>query len=119
MRNQRPSKHPDQWIGETFAMKIDRPIGSKHPRYASILYELNYGYIPQTIAADGSEVDAYLLGVNDPVERFEGQCIAIIFRQDDLEDKLIIAPIGQNFSDEEIMKLTNFQEQFFNSILIR
>ena len=30
-------------------------------------YPINYGYIEGTMAADGEEEDAYILGVTDPV----------------------------------------------------
>lgn len=71
------------------------------------------------MAADGHEVDAYVVGVREPLESFEGQCITIVYRQDDVEDKLLIAPIGQGFSGQEIVKMINFQERFFRSILAR
>lgn len=82
-------------------------------------YELNYGFIPETKAADGGEIDAYIVGVFEPVAVFEGQCIAILHRLDDVEDKLIVSPIGQVFSNEEIVEMTQFQEQFFISTLLR
>ena len=44
---------------------------------------LNYGYIPNTISGDGEELDAYLLGVYEPVDEFEGKVIAIIHRTND------------------------------------
>lgn len=119
MCNKRPSEQPDKWLGRSLVVTVDRRLGSKHPRHASIEYELNYGFIPGTIAADLHEIDAYIVGVREPLDSFEGQCIAIIHRHDDLEDKLVVAPIGQKFSDQEIVQMTNFQEQFFRSTLIR
>ncbi|MEM9229958.1 MAG: inorganic diphosphatase [Pseudomonadota bacterium] len=100
-------------------MTVDRRFGSKHPRHASIEYGLNYGFVAETMAADGCEIDAYIVGVLEPLDSFEGECIGIIHRYDDVEDKLIVALFGQNFSDEEIAKMTDFQEQFFKSTLIR
>jgi len=35
------------------------------------VYCVNYGYIPETTAPDGEEIDAYVLGVFDPIEEFE------------------------------------------------
>jgi inorganic pyrophosphatase len=49
-------------IGTTVKIKIDRALGSKHPKH-NFLYLLNYGYIEGIIAPDGEELDAYLLGV--------------------------------------------------------
>jgi len=107
-----------KYLGKTVTIKIDRPIRSKHPKH-DFIYEVNYGFVPGTKAPDGEELDTYLLGVNEPVGEYTGRCIAIIHRTNDDDDKLIIVPEGEDFSDEEIQKATNFQEQFFKSIILR
>jgi len=109
---------PTQFIGETVKIKIDRPLGSSHPEWGFI-HSLNYGYLPGVIAPDGEELDAYLLGVFDPVEEFTGVCIAVIHRRDDPDDKLVVAPEGVNYSDEQILALTEFIERHFQSEVIR
>ena len=83
------------------------------------MYMLNYGYIPDTISGDGEELDAYILGVYEPVEEFTGKVIAIIHRTNDDDDKLIVVPKGSNYSDDAIRALTEFQERFFESIILR
>ena len=80
---------------------------------------VNYGYVPNTISGDGEELDCYLLGIFEPVDEFEGKCIAIIHRLDDNDDKLMVMEYGRNYSDEQIRALTEFQEQYFESIIIR
>lgn len=65
------------------------------------------------LAPDGEEVDAYLLGVFEPVESFTGKCIAVIHRLDDDDDKLIIVPEDKNYTAEQIIVLIEFQERFF------
>ena len=107
-----------EYIGKKVTAHIDRALNSKHPKHG-FTYLLNYGYIPNTISGDGEELDCYILGVNEPLEKFEGECIAIIHRTNDDDDKLVIAPTGKKFSDEEIRKKTYFQEQFFESEIIR
>ncbi len=106
------------YLGKILDIKIDRPFGSKHPKHGFI-YPVNYGYIPGTVSGDGEELDCYLLGVFKPVEEFTGKCIAIIHRTDDDDDKLVIVPEGKEYSDEAINALVEFQEQFFNHIIIR
>lgn len=106
------------FIGKNVSVRIDRPLNSKHPKHGFV-YEANYGYVPNTVSGDGEELDAYVLGVNVPVQEFEGKCIAVIHRTNDDDDKLIIVPEDKNLTDEEIRKLTNFQEQFFESEIIR
>lgn len=73
-----------QYIGKIVKAKIDRPLGSFHPKHGFI-YPVNYGYIPNTVSGDGEELDAYILGTNLPLSDFEGKCIAIIHRLNDKE----------------------------------
>ncbi len=106
------------YIGKEVFVEIDRPMNSKHPKHGFV-YNVNYGYVPNTVSGDGEELDCYVLGVNEPIETFKGTCIAIIHRTNDNDDKLIIVPNGMNFTDEQIRDYTNFQEQYFESVIIR
>ncbi len=106
------------FLGKTVSVRIDRPLGSRHPQHG-FLYLLNYGYVPGVLAPDGEELDAYILGIFEPIERFEGCCIAVIQRLDDDDDKLVLAPEGVDYSDEQILALTEFQERFFKPVVIR
>ena len=107
-----------KYLEKTLEVKIDRPFGSKHPKHGFI-YPVNYGYVPNTISGDGEELDCYVLGVFEPLETFRGKCIAIIHRLDDNDDKLIIVPENKSFSNQEVRALTEFQERFFKSEIIR
>ena len=71
------------------------------------------------MAPDGEEQDAYVLGIDEPVEEFTGIVIAIIHRYDDVEEKWVVAPENVSFTVEEIEKQVYFQEQFFKSELKR
>jgi len=106
-------------IGKTVKVIIDRPLGSTHPKHSNIKYEVNYGFVPNTISGDGEEIDAYILGITEKIKEYEGKCIAVIRRQNEDDDKLIIVPRNSNFKDKEIEKLTHFQEQYFTSKIIR
>ena len=99
-------------------MQMDRPLGSRHPEWGFV-YPVNYGSLPGIAAPDGDELDAYLLGVLKPVSTFTGRCIAVIRRLDDEDDKLVVVPAGVNLTDVEIRKLTDFQERFFESVIVR
>ena len=99
---------------------IDKPLGSRHSeKYPNHIYPVNYGYVPNTISGDNEELDCYILGVFEPLETFQGKCIAIIHRTNDNDDKLIVVPEGRNYSNTEIRALTEFQERFFESEIIR
>lgn len=103
------------FLGKTVTITIDRPIGTAHPKHPNILYPINYGYIAGELAPDNEELDVYILGVDKPLEQVRGQIIAIVHRNNDIEDKLVSAPDGACFTADEIAALVRFQEQFYDS----
>ena len=107
-----------QYLNKILEVKIDRPIGTKYKNYETI-YPINYGYVPNTISGDGEELDCYILGIYEPLETFKGKCIAIIHRTNDDDDKLVLAPENKTYTNTEIKALTDFQERYFESELIR
>jgi len=118
-KNNDINNYATAFLGKIIKIKIDRPINSKHPKHGFV-YEVNYGFVPNTKASDGEEIDAYLLGVNEPAEEFTGKCIAVIHRKDDDDDKLVVIPENsKEMSDEEILKAVNFQEKWFDSKVVR
>ena len=108
---------PTQFLGATVTIKIDRPLGSRHPQW-DFIYPVNYGYLPGVPVLDGEDLDAYLLGVFKPVEEYTGICIGIIHRLNDADDKLVIAPLGVHYTAEQIRALTEFQERFWQAEVI-
>lgn len=100
-------------IGSIVKVIVDRPLGSFHPQHKDIYYSVNYGYISNVMASDGEEQDAYILGLNKPVEEFVGRVIAIIHRFDDVEEKWVVAPENVTLTKDEIIKQVAFQEQYF------
>ena len=87
-----------EYLGKILDIEIDREFGSKHPKHGFI-YPVNYGYIPNTISGDGEELDCH--------------------RTNDDDDKLIIVPENKEYSDDAINALVEFQEQYFEHIIIR
>ncbi|MCI7702022.1 MAG: inorganic diphosphatase [Tenericutes bacterium] len=106
------------YLGKNVSIVIDRKLGTKHPKHGFI-YMVNYGYVPNSVSGDGEELDAYLLGVFEPIEEFLGKVIAVIHRTNDDDDKLVVVPNDREYSDEAIRALTEFQEQYFESVIIR
>lgn len=102
-------------LGRTVTVTIDRPLGSSHPSYPSTIYPVNYGYVAGLIGGDKEPQDVYVLGVDQPLERFTGTVIGIIHRWDDVESKLVVAPPGLRLHQGQIMEQVHFQEQYFRS----
>ncbi|MDP2683597.1 MAG: inorganic pyrophosphatase [bacterium] len=107
-----------KWLGREVEVIIDRPIGSVHPKFNNLKYKLNYGYIAGEISEfDNEEVDAYVLGVSQPIDKYKGKVIAIIKRSTgDEEYKLVVA--NKQYDEKEISKMVYFQEKFFESKII-
>ena len=105
-------------IGKIVKVIVDRPLGTYHPKHSDLYYSVNYGYIPGILASDGEEQDAYILGVDAPVNEFVGKVIAVIHRTNGVEDKWIVVPENASFSKKEIMEKVAFQEQFFDVDII-
>ena len=104
------------YIGKTVTVKMDRPLGSRHPDWG-FLYMRNYGFIPGTVSGDGEELDAYVLNVDVPLDTFTGRCVAVIHRTNDDDDKLVVIPDGDTISDAEIERQTEFCERRYTHIL--
>ena len=107
-----------EYIGKMVIVKIDRPLGTAHPKHGFI-YPVNYGYIPGTVSGDGEELDAYVLGEHKPLDIFEGRVIAVIHRMDDDDDKLVVMADGRNYTDDQINALVEFQEKWFKTEILR
>ena len=103
------------YLGKTVDLRIDRLLGSRHPKYPAMRYPVNYGYIPGILGGDGEPLDVYLLGVDTPVKEYTATIIGIIHRKNDIEDKLVAAPVGMTFTKEEIKEAVRFQEQYFET----
>jgi len=101
-----------KFIGRKIVIKIDRPVGSKHPKYG-FTYPINYGYFEGYKMPDGEDLDAYVLGTTKQSKEISGTCIAIIHRINDDDDKLVVSVNGKNFSNQEIEKIILFQEKYF------
>ena len=98
------------YLGKAVDIRIDRPIGSTHPKHPDLTYPINYGYIPNVLGGDGEELDVYLLGVDNPVKEYSARIIGIVHRHNDVEDKLVAAPEGMNFTSFEIEEAVQYYE---------
>ena len=106
------------YLGKEINIEIARPIGFVHKKEKySLEYKINYGFIPGVLGGDGEELDVYLLGVSEPVERYHCRVIAMVHRENDVEDKLIAAPVGMTFTKNQVAEAVNFQEQYYKTYI--
>jgi len=105
------------YLGRQVKIFIDYQLGTNHLQDRDIWYPVNYGHICGLVG-DNSEHEAYLLGVYEPVTEADGVIIGYLIREGSNTDRLIIAPEGQCFSEEQIRALVAFQERFFFTKLV-
>lgn len=104
------------YLGKMVDVEVDRPIGYVHTKGdKTLVYPINYGYIPGVLGGDGEELDVYILGKRQPLERFSGKVIAIVHREDDVEDKLVACPWDKDFDAQEICREICFQEKYYDT----
>lgn len=77
-----------QELVSTSALIIDRPQGSAHPRFADIIYPLDYGYLDGTTAADKGGIDVWL--GSDPRRQLNGVVVTADLLKRDAEIKIVL-----------------------------
>ena len=108
-----------RYLGKTVTIRTDRPIGYVHKKENyTLVYPVNYGFIPGVYGGDGEEFDVYLLGVDKPVMEYTCRIIGAAYRKNDVEDKLIAAPVGKYFTAEEMRSAIDFQEKWYDTEII-
>jgi inorganic pyrophosphatase len=80
---------------------IDRPKGTRHPRYPEQVYPLDYGYLSSTTAGDSAEIDVWRGELDDPC--LSGVVLTVDLEKRDAELKLLLG-----CSPEEIAAIHNF-----------
>ena len=93
---------------------IDRPKGSFHPRFPSIKYEVDYGYIENTSSMDGGGIDVWLGSLAD--KQVNAIICTVDLMKKDSEIKLLIG-----CTEEETNTVYEFHNntEFMKGILIK
>lgn len=66
---------------------VDRPAGSRHPTYPTLVYPLDYGYLEGSTTVDGGGVDVWL-GADQ--RQLVGLALTVDLKKKDTEIKLLI-----------------------------
>ena len=93
---------------------IDRPKGSAHPKFPTLIYEVDYGYIENTSSMDGEGIDVWRgslpsLQVNAII------CTVDLWKKDS-EIKILVG-----CTEEEMQKISQFhnRSELMKGILIK
>lgn len=105
------------WLGKQVNVIVDHPLGSGHPFIPDEEYQLNAGYIPNASDADGEMLEAYVIGVDEPLESFKGYVVAMLYRKNG-SAHAIVGPAGLHVTKKEIINSVAFQEQYYETRLL-
>ena len=77
---------------------IDRPKGSRHPKFPETIYIIDYGYLKNTSSADGMDIDVYVGSAGN--REVVAVAVTVDFVKRDSEIKILVG-----CTDEEIEKI--------------
>ena len=89
---------------KTQKIVIDRPHGTRHPKYSQMIYPYDYGYLQGSTATDGCEIDVWMGSLSD--QRVCGIISSVDVRKRDAEIKILYA-----CTEEEIQTIFTFHNQ--------
>lgn len=67
---------------------VDRPKGTCHPKFAEIIYPLDYGYLDGTMSGDKEGIDVWLGSLEKKV--VTGIVITVDLFKNDAEQKILV-----------------------------
>jgi inorganic pyrophosphatase len=108
----------DYWTGldrllASCRLRVDRPKGSRHPRYPEIIYPIDYGNLENTGASDGAEIDVWLGSL--PEKRVLAVVCTLDLEKRDLEAKILVGCTAREI--QTILEFHNRGRQ--SAVLIR
>ena len=89
---------------------IDRPKGSRHPKYPDCIYPVDYGYLENTLSMDGGGIDVWKGTYGDYIDAII--CTVDLLKRDS-EIKILI---GCNEDEKRLVVPDN---EYMKGILIR
>ena len=94
--------------------EIDRPKGTKHTKYPNLIYPVDYGFLSDTLASDGTPVNVF------KGTRHSFQVEAIVVSADILKKDCVVKLLV-GCTEEEITDILHFlnQTEFQKAILVR
>ncbi len=96
---------------ESSEIEIDRPKGTQHPKAPDLIFPLDYGYLKDTVGADGNEIDVWS-GTAANRELTAIACTVDMLKKD-TEFKLILG-----CTKEEILLIEDFHNNRYMSAII-
>jgi inorganic pyrophosphatase len=93
---------------------IDRPKGTRHPKYNNVIYPVDYGYIKDTKSMDNGGIDIF--SGSEPNKKIDALICTIDLMKNDSEIKILLGCTKDEKSD--IYNFLN-NSDFMKAILVR
>jgi inorganic pyrophosphatase len=90
---------------------IDRPRGTTHPRWADLVYPLDYGYFDGTTAGDGDGIDVWVGSLGG--RGLTGILCTYDTNKRDAEIKLLLG-----CTDEDVETILHFNDDWMRFLFI-
>ena len=108
-----------EYLGKTVTVIIDHPYGSMNLRNPDVLNPVNYGYVEENITAEDREFqEAYVCGPQEPLEKFTGIVVGIIYHRNDSSSRWVVVPAGMTVDHNAIIQTVAFEEQYYETRFI-
>ena len=91
-----------KWLGKKVHVVVDHPYGSWHPHIPDLLMPCNMGYVEECLCEDGDSINAYIFGVFEPLEVYEGRVIGILFEKGSSYTRFVVSN-HPNFKEEDVV----------------
>lgn len=103
----------DELVAKT-KIVIDRPKGSRHPRFSDIIYEVDYGYLENTSSMNGTGIDIWLGTMKD--KKIDAVMCIVDLMKNDSEIKILF---GCTEEEKEIIYRFHNETEFMKGIMIK
>jgi inorganic pyrophosphatase len=104
----------DQLVTE-HELIIDRPAGSRHPRYPEMVYPLDYGHLEETQAADGDGIDVWAGSLPD--RSVTAIACTVDMLKQDTEVKILLGCTPQEM--QTILNFHNDDSDWQSALLVK
>lgn len=101
----------DQLVSKS-PIVIDRPRGSVHPKYQSIIYPVDYGYLENTTSMDGGGIDVWLGSLGDSIDAII--CTVDLMKRDS-EIKILI---GCSEEEKRLIFPLHNESEYMKGVLL-
>ena len=85
----------------------------------NINYNINYGTLNEYNASTGRLQEAYIISIDGEDNLYEGRVVAVLNRKNGYDDKIVVATIDKEFTNEEIEEIIKKKENNVKYKIIR